>query len=345
MEPMPFTSEADLDSPVQRLNDEHARLMSTAIWHGSPDLDHANKMSAGSAIGHLGIELTELGANYLVGRMPVDSRTRQPFGILHGGASVLLAETLVSCAATFVAPPGKACVGMEINANHLRPVTSGSPAGARPRRPRSRPPPPWPPPHRARRLARPPASPRRGCPVHRAVVERDQVPLHAVAPSSLRPEWPPLSPSGPRGPAWSRRAASSRPGGAPSSPWSASSAGVPRRRRGRFAQYVDQPLAGRLAVGELGAVLARRDGEYAVDQPRRQPVEQPGPDRRADPARVRHVVRELDPAVRGVHALPSRPTRPREPLLQLAVLDGQRARDDQVVHSLIVDGGGVLPCV
>jgi uncharacterized protein (TIGR00369 family) len=57
--------------------------------------------------------------------MPVDRRTVQPFGILHGGASVLLAETLVSAAATFVAEPGKACVGMEINANHLRPVTSG----------------------------------------------------------------------------------------------------------------------------------------------------------------------------------------------------------------------------
>jgi 1,4-dihydroxy-2-naphthoyl-CoA hydrolase len=95
------------------------------IWHGRPDLDHANKMSASSAIGHLGIEFTELGAGYLIGRMPVDSRTRQPFGILHGGASVLLAESLVSCAATFVAAPGQACVGMEINANHLRPVTSG----------------------------------------------------------------------------------------------------------------------------------------------------------------------------------------------------------------------------
>jgi len=96
-----------------------------AIWCGSPDLDLANAMSAGCAIGHLGIELTELGADHLTGRMPVDGRTRQPFGILHGGASVLLAETLVSCAATFVAAPGKACVGMEINANHLRPVTSG----------------------------------------------------------------------------------------------------------------------------------------------------------------------------------------------------------------------------
>jgi 1,4-dihydroxy-2-naphthoyl-CoA hydrolase len=96
-----------------------------AIWHGRPDLHHANELSAASAIGHLGIEFTEVGASYLVGRMPVDSRTRQPFGILHGGASVLLAESLVSCAATFVAAPGLACVGMEINANHLRPVHSG----------------------------------------------------------------------------------------------------------------------------------------------------------------------------------------------------------------------------
>jgi 1,4-dihydroxy-2-naphthoyl-CoA hydrolase len=102
-----------------------APLTSAAIWYDTPDLDHANKMSAGSAIGHLGIEFTELGSNHLSARMPVDSRTLQPFGILHGGASVLLAESLVSCAATFVAPPGKMCVGMEINANHLRPVTSG----------------------------------------------------------------------------------------------------------------------------------------------------------------------------------------------------------------------------
>jgi len=96
-----------------------------AIWHGRPDLDAANRLSDGSAIGHLGIELTALGTDHLIGRMPVDDRTRQPFGILHGGATVLLAETLVSCAATFVVPPGRACVGMEINANHLRPVSSG----------------------------------------------------------------------------------------------------------------------------------------------------------------------------------------------------------------------------
>ena len=63
--------------------------------------------------------------DHLAGRMPVDGRTRTPLGILHGGSSVLFAETLVSWAATFVVQPGKACVGMEINANHLRPVTSG----------------------------------------------------------------------------------------------------------------------------------------------------------------------------------------------------------------------------
>jgi uncharacterized protein (TIGR00369 family) len=139
MENMTSNPETDLYSPTTRLDDERvarvapagqsplagARLRTAAIWHGSPDLGHANTMSANSAISNLGIEFTELGPNYLTGRMPVDSRTRQPFGILHGGASVLLAETLVSCAATFVAAPGKACVGMEINANHLRPVASG----------------------------------------------------------------------------------------------------------------------------------------------------------------------------------------------------------------------------
>ena len=122
--------EADLAPPISRPDDEHlatarAPLANTAIWHDRPDLGRANELSRGSAIGHLGIEFTELGADHLIGRMPVDSRTLQPFGILHGGASVLLAESLVSCAATFVAAPGQACVGMEINANHLRPVTSG----------------------------------------------------------------------------------------------------------------------------------------------------------------------------------------------------------------------------
>lgn len=104
------------------------------IWHDEPSLDLANKHSADSAIGQLGIELTEVGSDYLSARMPVDSRTLQPAGVLHGGASVVLAETLASWAATFVVDPLQSyCVGMEINANHLRPVTSGFVTGvARP---------------------------------------------------------------------------------------------------------------------------------------------------------------------------------------------------------------------
>jgi 1,4-dihydroxy-2-naphthoyl-CoA hydrolase len=75
---------------------------------------------------YVGIEFTELGDDYLRGRMPVDERTRQPFGLLHGGASVVLAETLGSTGATLVVDPAKyRCVGQEINANHVRGVTAG----------------------------------------------------------------------------------------------------------------------------------------------------------------------------------------------------------------------------
>ncbi len=75
---------------------------------------------------HLGIEFTEIGADYLCGKMPVDHRTHQPMGLLHGGASVALAETLASIGAAMqVDLTKKACVGLEINANHLRSVQSG----------------------------------------------------------------------------------------------------------------------------------------------------------------------------------------------------------------------------
>ncbi|WP_332661769.1 hotdog fold thioesterase [Aeromicrobium sp.] len=106
----------------------------TAIWYAEPSLELANRHSASSLIGHLGIEFTEVGAEHLAARMPVDARTLQPAGVLHGGASVVLAETLASCAATFVVDPERAyCVGMEINANHLRPVMAGTVTGvARP---------------------------------------------------------------------------------------------------------------------------------------------------------------------------------------------------------------------
>ena len=96
------------------------------LWHEAPSLDLANDQSRHSLISHLGIEFVGVEADSLTARMPVDPRTRQPFGFLHGGASVALAETLASFAATFAIDRTRAsCVGMEINANHVRPVTDG----------------------------------------------------------------------------------------------------------------------------------------------------------------------------------------------------------------------------
>ncbi|MBD2752895.1 hotdog fold thioesterase [Spirosoma validum] len=76
---------------------------------------------------HLGIEFIEAGEGYLIARMPVDKRTHQPFGILHGGASVVLAETLGSVASWMLLdnPDTQRAVGLEINANHIRSVRSG----------------------------------------------------------------------------------------------------------------------------------------------------------------------------------------------------------------------------
>jgi 1,4-dihydroxy-2-naphthoyl-CoA hydrolase len=77
-------------------------------------------------VSNLGIEFVEVGEEHISARMPVDERTIQPFGLLHGGASVALAETLGSVAASLTIDLSKQMpVGMEINANHLRPVSSG----------------------------------------------------------------------------------------------------------------------------------------------------------------------------------------------------------------------------
>ncbi|MBC6989283.1 MULTISPECIES: hotdog fold thioesterase [Hymenobacter] len=90
------------------------------------DLAQLNAWCRNTLGEHLGIELTEVGDKYIVGRMPVDRRTHQPMGLLHGGASVALAETLGSIGATLqVDIREKACVGLEINANHLKGVHSG----------------------------------------------------------------------------------------------------------------------------------------------------------------------------------------------------------------------------
>jgi 1,4-dihydroxy-2-naphthoyl-CoA hydrolase len=97
-----------------------------SIWHTPFPLGQANQRGAGCANGHLGIELTEVGEDFLAGRMPVDARTRQPAGVLHGGVSVVLAETLASWAASYVVDPARFhCVGQEINANHVRAVEGG----------------------------------------------------------------------------------------------------------------------------------------------------------------------------------------------------------------------------
>lgn len=90
------------------------------------DIEELNRMRVNTLAERIGIELTEVGDDYLKGRMPVDSRTLQPYGIMHGGSSAALAETLGSIAGSLVLDPEKEyCVGMELNANHIRSVRSG----------------------------------------------------------------------------------------------------------------------------------------------------------------------------------------------------------------------------
>ena len=97
-----------------------------AIWVVTPSLAAINAFSAGTLAEHLGIEVTEIGDDFLSAKMPVDQRTMQPHGLLHGGASVALAETLGSIAATLcVNSAEKMCVGLEINANHVRAARAG----------------------------------------------------------------------------------------------------------------------------------------------------------------------------------------------------------------------------
>jgi len=96
------------------------------IWFKKYDLEMLNGLRNANMGGHLGIEFTEIGENHLSARMPVDERTKQPFGILHGGASCVLSETLGSVAAWMCLDTDKKrAVGIEINANHIRSATDG----------------------------------------------------------------------------------------------------------------------------------------------------------------------------------------------------------------------------
>jgi 1,4-dihydroxy-2-naphthoyl-CoA hydrolase len=97
-----------------------------AVWKTQTTLDHLKERSKNTLADHLGIEYLEIGDDYLKARMPVDHRTKQPAGLLHGGASVALAETLGSIAAALcIDRDKKEIVGLEINANHIRPVNKG----------------------------------------------------------------------------------------------------------------------------------------------------------------------------------------------------------------------------
>jgi uncharacterized protein (TIGR00369 family) len=96
------------------------------IWKSDADLITANKRSKNTISEHLGIEFIEIGEDYLVARMPVDNRTRQPIGIMHGGSSCVLAETVGSTGANMCVDINKQyCVGLDINTNHIRSIREG----------------------------------------------------------------------------------------------------------------------------------------------------------------------------------------------------------------------------
>jgi uncharacterized protein (TIGR00369 family) len=97
----------------------------TRLFRRDTTLAELNALSRDTAIAQLGIVFTGLGPDYLRGTMPVDARTHQPYGLLHGGASVLLAETLGSSAGNLCVGEDSLCVGIEINANHLLAVRAG----------------------------------------------------------------------------------------------------------------------------------------------------------------------------------------------------------------------------
>lgn len=97
-----------------------------SIWKVPVTAEMLNTNKKQDMVSHLGIEFTEVGEDFVAGKMPVDHRTHQPMGILHGGAHVVLAETLGSVAANLTLEPGKAyAVGLDINSNHLKSIREG----------------------------------------------------------------------------------------------------------------------------------------------------------------------------------------------------------------------------
>ena len=95
------------------------------IWKQAISVERLTASNASTAVSHLGIEFLEVGDDFIRARVPVDGRTVQPYRLLHGGVSVVLAETLGSCGAAYCALPGQRVVGLDINANHLKGTTGG----------------------------------------------------------------------------------------------------------------------------------------------------------------------------------------------------------------------------
>ena len=95
------------------------------IWQKNFTLENLNQLCTNSAVSHLGIEISAFGGDWIEATMPVDHRTTQPFGLLHGGISVALAETIGSLAGYLAIEENKIAVGLDINAHHLRSVKQG----------------------------------------------------------------------------------------------------------------------------------------------------------------------------------------------------------------------------
>jgi 1,4-dihydroxy-2-naphthoyl-CoA hydrolase len=97
-----------------------------SIWHKPPSLEQINRSHDNTAVSQMGIEFIEVGEDCLIARMPVDTRTKQPAGLLHGGATLLLAETLASCASwQTIDRATTTAVGLQVSANHLRSAREG----------------------------------------------------------------------------------------------------------------------------------------------------------------------------------------------------------------------------
>ena len=104
--------------------------MTEAIWTQPVTTDTFNERAKNTLCTHLDIKFVEVGGDYVIATMPVDDRTRQPMGIMHGGASCVLAETIGSMAAQYCTKSeGQYCVGLDINTNHIRSISEGEVIG------------------------------------------------------------------------------------------------------------------------------------------------------------------------------------------------------------------------